>query len=387
MISSPLSGTNPTPVVRIILRVVLIVIAIALFLALLARIPKTVEVFLIATLIAYGVNPLIRRLALRLPRLAAIALVYLAFLVLLFVGAIIVIPSIVDQLTNIFNHSGDYLAAAQQSMQNVQGWLNHRLGGHALPPQLSNVEGAAMSRLSDFLQLALNSAGGLVFAAVNYIIIGVTAIILSYYFLVNAQSVRDTFLSLFPSGSQPRARYFVREVGRAFGGFIGGQIILSAFSGVLTFAGLLMIGSQYALLLGVLTGVLYALPYLGVFVAVLAGAVLGLLQGWHMALYTVIVIFVITKIADTVLVPKVMSESVGVSPMAIIFAVFAGGELFGLWGLILAIPAAALAKVIWLCWVYPWLTGTPAPVWEEPALVTLPGGVVAGEEAVVKTAS
>jgi len=279
----------------------------------------------------------------------------------------------VDQVTNLFDHSTDYMNAAQTQVQSIQSWLNHKLGGHALPPQLSNIEGAAMTRLSDFFQVALSSVGTLVFTVINYVIIGITAIILSYYFLVNAQSLRSTFLGLFPQRSQARAQYFVHEVGRIFGGFIGGQIILSTFSGVVTFAILALIGSQYALLLGVLTGVLYAIPYLGVFGAILVGVLLGLLQGWKIAVWTAIIIFVITKIADTVLVPKVMSESVGVSPMAIIFAVFAGGELFGVWGLILAIPAAALFKVVWVCWIYPWITGKPPTILEtapQPIAVT-----------------
>jgi len=121
-------------------------------------------------------------------------------------------------------------------------------------------------------------------------------------------------------------------------------------------------------LLGIITGLLYAIPYLGVFLAVLLGAILGFLQSWQMALWSAGIIFGVTRIADMVLVPKVMGESVGVSPMSIIFAVFAGGELFGLWGLILAIPAAALFKVIWIVWLYPWLTGKPMA--DEPPPVT-----------------
>jgi len=106
----------------------------------------------------------------------------------------------------------------------------------------------------------------------------------------------------------------------------------------------------------------YAIPYLGIFAAVVVGILLGLLQGWQVAVWTAIVIVIVTKFADIVLVPKVMSESVGVSPMGIIFAVFAGGELFGLWGLILAIPATALFKCLWGVWLYPWLMGKPAIV-------------------------
>jgi predicted PurR-regulated permease PerM len=61
-----------------------------------------------------------------------------------------------------------------------------------------------------------------------------------------------------------------------------------------------------------------------------------------------------------------MGESVGVSPMAVIFAIFAGGELFGVWGLVLAIPAAALIKLAWIIWIHPWIRGRPA-FQDEPA--------------------
>src|SRR6202011_3027264 len=226
---------------------------------------------------------------------------------------------------------------------------------------------------TDFLQTALSSVGVLVVSLINAIVVGITAIILSYYLLVNAFAIRETFLGLFPERSQESARFFANEVGRVFGGFVGGQIVLSAFSGLFTFFGLELVGSAYALLLSIVTGLLYAIPYLGIFAAVVVGILLGLLQGWQVAVWTAVVILIVTKFADIILVPKVMSESVGVSPMAIIFAVFAGGELFGLWGLVLAIPAAALIKVVWLCWLYPWITGKPAPLLEQtPQVLAAP---------------
>jgi predicted PurR-regulated permease PerM len=364
--SQPLLPSPWRPVARLFL--LLVALAIAIYI--LWRIPKTIEVFIVATLIAYGINPLIRALSRKLPRLVVIVLVYSTFLLLLLVAAIVVVPTTIGQLQTLFANSGDDLAAAQAFVDRQEVWINKKFGGHMVPAQLRNLEDTAISRLSDLLQTALSSVGTLVVSAINALIIGATAIILSYYFLVNAGSIRQTFLGLFPDRSQGKAQYFAREVGRIFGGFVGGQIILCAFSGVFTFLGLELIQSQYAVLLGVMTGLLYAIPYLGVFAAVLVGVVLGLLQSWWAALWTAVIIFAVTRVADYVLVPKIMSESVGVSPMAIIFAVFAGGELFGLWGLVLAIPAAALFKCLWVVWLYPWLTGRPLPI--ETTRLTIP---------------
>ena len=333
----------------------------------LRRIPMTIEVFIVATLIAYGINPLIRVLSRRMPRLLVIVLVYVLFFVLLLVGAIIVIPTAIEQLQNLFANSGDYITAAQNFLDREEAWVNKRFGGHMLPAQLSGLENTAVSKLSEWAQNMLSGVGSAVVSVINAIVIGVTAIVLSYYFLVNAEDIRKFYVSLFPQRSQDKAKFLAHEVGRVFGGFVGGQIILSAFCGLFTFFGLEVLQSDYAVLLGILTGLLYAIPYLGVFAAVTLGGILGLLQGWEVALWTMGIIFVVTRIADTVLVPKVMGESVGVSPMAIIFAVFAGGELAGLWGLILAIPVAALFKVVWVVWLYPWLTGKPTMEPHSPA--------------------
>ncbi len=334
-----------------------IIVAVIIVAFLLRRIPMTIELFIVATLIAYGINPVIRALSRRMPRLVAIIIVYTLFLVLMLVGAVIVIPTAVYQLQNLVANSGDYLAAAQAFINRQEVWINKRFGGHGLPPQLQNLQDTALARLSDLLQAVFSQAGLVAVSLINAVIIGVTAIILSYYFLVNAYSIRESFLSLFPDRAKAKGTYFAQEVGRVVGGFVGGQIILCAFCGLFTFFGLELVQSDYAVLLGVLTGLFYAIPYLGVFAAVLVGLLLGLLQSWEVALWTVAIIVVVTKFADIVLVPKVMSESVGVSPMAVIFAVFAGGELFGLWGLVLAIPAAALFKCVWVVWLYPWLTG------------------------------
>ena len=79
-------------------------------------------------------------------------------------------------------------------------------------------------------------------------------------------------------------------------------------------------------------------------------------QGLWMIIWVQIVMFVMARISDYVLVPKIMGQSVGVSPIGALFAVFAGGELFGVPGLILGIPAAALIKILWRYFAAPWIT-------------------------------
>jgi predicted PurR-regulated permease PerM len=345
---------------RSVFHTAVIVAAIAGGVYFLTLIPRTVEVFIVATLIAYGVNPIVWRLSRRMPRPVAIALVYGVLVAAIVVASVVIIPDTVNQLQVFFSNGTTYVGGAQHLLTGVQQWVVEKFGSRVLPPQFLDIEGRAATEIAALFNAALAGAGNLVLSIANVLIIGITAIVLSYFFLSHSDEIRASYYSLFPDRAQEKAHLFSREVARAVGGFIFGQLVLCAFCAVATFVVLLIARSQYALLLGVLVGLLYAVPYLGIMLAVVFGALLGAQQSWAMAIVNVVVIFVITRIADLLLVPKVMGESVGISPMAIIFAVFAGGELFGLWGLVLAIPAAAIFKVGWRVWLYPWLTGKPA---------------------------
>ncbi|MDQ2817785.1 MAG: AI-2E family transporter [Candidatus Eremiobacteraeota bacterium] len=332
-------------------------------------IPKTVAVFLVATLIAYGVNPIVNSLSRHLARGAAIAIVYASLFAAVLVTAIVVIPDTITQLQTFFAGSGAYLDATQRLIDHAQAWLQGKFRTQVLPRQFADIESHALAQLSALFNTAVQSVGNIVLSIANVLLIGITAVILSFYLLTHIDDIRESFYSFFPTRSKARVQQLSTEVSRVVGGFMLGQIVLCAFSGIATYAALLLTHSPYALLLGVLTGLFYAVPYLGVFVAILIGFMLGLLKSWNMALLTAAIILVITRIADLMLVPKVMAQSVGISPIAIIFAVFAGGEIFGLWGLVLAIPAAALFKVAWNLWVHPWLTGKPSATFAvEPSL-------------------
>jgi predicted PurR-regulated permease PerM len=117
----------------------------------------------------------------------------------------------------------------------------------------------------------------------------------------------------------------------------------------------------------------YGVPFFGMIVAQVIAAALAIPQGTGMVAYVTIGIFVIARIADSVLVPKIMADAVGVSPIGVMFAVFAGGELFGLWGLILGIPAAALVRVLFTYFALPWIRAQQVEP-AHPAEVTVEAG-------------
>jgi len=335
--------------------ILLVLIAIGVALAVLLHIPKTATVFVIATLVAFGVHPVVELLSRKMARGAAIAIVYAALMALLVLLLLVVIPEAILQMQLLFANSPEYLAAMQNALANIDHSLQTHFGRYPLPPALSDLQGRAVTALSILVSHLVSSLGQLVINTVSALIIGVTALILSYYLLANEAAILAGFNNLFPESRRAEARALAHEIAAIFGGFIIGQTILCAATAVMTFIALWMLHFNYAVLIAVVAGVFYAIPYIGPLLALVLGALLGALQGGAMAGWVALVIFVTARISDYLLVPKVMSAHVGISPIAIIFAVFAGGELFGLWGLLLAIPVAALIKTLWMFFIAPLL--------------------------------
>ena len=135
---------------------------------------------------------------------------------------------------------------------------------------------------------------------------------------------------------------------RTRGGFV------SAVTGVVITLATAAIGFKYPLIIGLISAIAYAVPVIGMLVAQVIALVLCAPQGAWMILWVQVIMFSMARVSDMVLVPKIMGTSIGVSPIGVMFAVFAGGELFGFPGLILGIPAAALIKILWR-YFSPWL--------------------------------
>ncbi|HZZ64277.1 MAG TPA: AI-2E family transporter, partial [Candidatus Baltobacteraceae bacterium] len=196
-------------------------------------------------------------------------------------------------------------------------------------------------------------------------------LILSFFFLLNHQQLADGFAGFFPPSKHDMARNLSSEAVAVFGGYIAGQIIVSGITGAVIAALTAIFGFKFALLVGIISAIGYAIPIIGMLIAQLLALALAAPQGPVMVIYVQVVMFVMARISDNVLVPKIMGSSVGVSPIAVMFAVFAGGELFGLPGLILGIPAAAIAKLLWRYFLGPWLHGQIDAVDAEPARETI----------------
>lgn len=332
---------------RTILRWVLIVAGLAFAAWLASRIPRTLTIFLVAAFIAFGVEPAVRYLERRMNRALAITVVYVVLLLALVILALLVIPATIAQVQLLVNNAPEYIAAIQSFLSNSEDAVRTRFGPRAIPPGYGDVQEFVSARFTPVFNATLASLGQIVIGTATALFIAISALVLSAFFLMQSGSMATTLYGFFPKHRQPAMRALGDEIARIFGDYVAGQTIVCAIVGVAIFASTALIGFKFALLAAILGGVLYAVPFFGLLIVHAAVLILAAPQGAWMVVWVEVLLFAIGRIADNVLVPKIMAESIGVSPIVVMFAVFAGGELFGIPGLLLGIPAAALAKVMW----------------------------------------
>jgi predicted PurR-regulated permease PerM len=321
-----------------------------------SHIPRTIAIFVIAAFIAFGVQPIAARLERRMAKPLAISIVFLGLLVVVALFLVIVVPLTIDQTQLLIANIPAFAATAQSWLTGIESDLQQHFPTLNLPTTGFNVGKLGGAQLTSFVSGAIASVGAIAVNTATGFFIAFSAIILSFFFLLNDTQIAEGFASMFPQRRRETARRLASEVTQVFGSYISGQVIVSAITGAVIAIATAIIGFKFSLIIGIISAVAYAIPIIGMLIAELVAIPMSAPQGIWMIIWVQVIMFAMARISDNVLVPKIMGQSVGVSPIGAMFAVFAGGELLGIPGLILGIPAAALIKILWRYFVEPWLS-------------------------------
>ena len=320
------------------------------------HIPKTIAIFVIAAFIAFGVQPIAARLERRMAKPWAIAIVFAGLLLIIAIFLVIVVPLTINQAQLLVANLPSYAATAQSWLLGAEASLEQHFPTLKIPTSELNFGKLGTAQVAAVVSATVASIGAIALNTATGFFIAFSAIILSIFFLLNDSQIAETFASLFPPKRRDTARNLAAEITALFGNYISGQVIVSAITGAVIAILTAIIGFKFSLIIGIISGVAYAIPVVGMLIAELIAIPVSAPQGPWMILWVQVIMFGMARISDNVLVPKIMGQSVGVSPIASLFAVFAGGELFGIPGLILGIPAAALIKILWRYFGAPWLS-------------------------------
>ncbi len=305
--------------------------------------------FAVAAMLAYLGDPLADRLErVGMNRTWAATIVFLTLLLVLVGVLLLLVPLIARQVENLIENLPRYGQWAQQTAWPwVQGKLHldprtfdsDRLLA-AIKEHIGSIGGVATVVLGKVSRSGL----GIVLALTNLVLIPVVA----FYLLRDWDRLVAKIDRMLPRSIQPTVAHLARESDTVLGAFVRGQLLVMLALGVFYGAGLSLVGLSVGLLIGLVAGLLSFVPYLG-FIVGFGGAVIAVLVQYGDWTHLLIVcgVFVVGQLLEGyVLVPKLVGDKIGLHPVAVIFAVLAGGYLFGFLGVLLALPAASVIMVL-----------------------------------------
>ncbi len=321
---------------------IIVVYAVAFF----ARINYAAYIFIGGLLVAYFVFPAVRWLNSKLPLWAAIAIIYVGVLVLIALGISYIAPAISNDLQSLVAALPHLQNAARDDLAKPNDPLLARLPPmmRAFATHLPNEVGTLIRQNASRLASSGIAIG---FSVLSLGALLIVVPVVSMYMLGEAEMLKRFFVGMLPASSRRHAVDIIAELDSAVGGWIRGQIIVAIVVGILVTVMLLILHVPYAWLIGTIAGIVDVIPYLGAFAGAIPGVVLALISNGVVNAVEVTVGFVIiNQLEGHLLSPRIISQTVGVTPLTVIFALIIGGELFGLPGLIIAVPVAGVLRVI-----------------------------------------
>jgi predicted PurR-regulated permease PerM len=297
----------------------------------------------VSGLLAIGFSPIVRLIerqnvlpigSKRFPRWLAILVLYVAIIGLLALVISLVLPPLVHQAQSLWRELPGMFDRGQQFLID-KGILKERL---TLREAVERAPGGGGDAVGAVAGAVANVAGG-IFGIV-------TILILTFYLLVEAESLRTFFLRLFRRERRARAAAASREVTVKVSAWLGGQLLLGGIIGATSAIGLWALGIPFFYVLALISGIGELIPVVGPVLSAIPALAVAATISLKKVLLVGLFFIIQQQFENHVLVPKVMSRQVGVSAVTVIVALLIGGDLLGIVGAILAVPTAAIIQVV-----------------------------------------
>jgi predicted PurR-regulated permease PerM len=344
-----------------------------------------VFLFLVAALIAFLLNPLVRGLTrLRIPRGFGVALVYLTFAAIVLSAGAALGVVVVNQTKSSANRVNNYFTVehghprqthADRDIDRFQHWLKtHGLGSIKIHKQAHEfVDNIQKKDVSKYTGKVIDFVEGAAIGTIKFLFSLVLVIVVSIYMLLDMPRLARTANRRFPP--RPSSPPLLTRIERSLASYVRGQVLLSLIIGTSAGMGLWVLGTlgwapgadRYALLFGAWVAVTELIPYLGPWLGALPPFFYELVVHPLGAFWVALLFLGIHQIEGHIVVPNVMGSALRLHPLLVIFGLLAGGEAYGLPGALVALPLLAAGRAIWEFFservtLEPWQEGGAVPV-------------------------
>ncbi|MCL8330792.1 AI-2E family transporter [Pseudomonas juntendi] len=324
--------------------------AILLVVVLLYSLHNILTPFLIGILLAYLADPLVDWLERRgLSRTWGVVVVFALFTLLFMALLLVLVPMLAKQLVRLYELAPQMLDWLQHV---ALPWVQQRLGladGFWKFDKIKSAISEHMGQTTDIVGVVLSQATASSLALIAWLANMVMIPVVGFYLLRDWDLMMAKLCSLLPRQHEPQIVGLAGECHEVLGAFVRGQLLVMVALGIIYSVGLMLVGLELGLLIGMLAGLAAIVPYMGFIIGIGAALVAGLFQfgGDLYPMLGIVAVFVIGQALEgMVLTPLLVGDRIGLHPVAVIFAILAGGELFGFTGVLLALPVAAVIMVL-----------------------------------------
>ncbi|MGA1861649.1 AI-2E family transporter [Deferribacter thermophilus] len=322
----------------------LIILFLVCFIFIIFKIKSLLTPFALAFFISYLLDPIVDKLEnLKINRTIAVIIVFIFFSLIFTMTFIFVVPIMVNEINSLLKKIPEYLQRLDLKLKEYNYYL-------LIQPYINEIKGAIiknLGKISNVLSDVVGTLSGYLGSFVNFIILYSIVPILVFYFLKDFDVLIDKGRTILKNKGLEDVIIKAEKFNDILRRYFRGQFIVSIFLGVMYSITLLIIGVDGAVFVGVISGLLSMVPYLGFIVGFVTSILLVIIQfqDFIHILYVIIGFAVVQVIESNFVTPKVVGESLGLHPVAVIFAIMVGGSLFGIAGMIFSLPVAALIKV------------------------------------------
>lgn len=308
---------------------------------------NVISIPLIISLIFYYLfMPIMKMLTKQgISRNQSIAIVFFLITLLIIIFIIWFIPFIRVQMGSLIQEFPNYYNAISEQISHFLTSETYAQFSQYIDTAIVSIEKAFTEYSTTFISRTVTSLGSTVGAIASIGIALITAPIMLYYLLKEDYKLPDQVMKFIPTKSRPTVRQMIREINEQLSLYIRGQLIVALAVAIMFMVGYSIIGLPYAVALGIISGVLNIIPYLGSFLAMIPAIIIAIVHSPVMIVKVLIVAFIEQTLEGRIISPKVLGDNLNIHPIVILIVLLTAGRLYGVTGVIIGVPVYAVIKV------------------------------------------
>ena len=300
-----------------------------------------ITIFATATLLSFILDYPVRFLEQKgIKRAIAISIVLLTGILLLSIIGVTVIPILIDQLNGLLERLPSYVASGSEQAKVLEAWADER----NFPVSLSSIVTDALGRISYQLQQLSGQILGSVFSVLGSLVDLLLTIVLTFYLLLHGGELWEDVFQIFPDETADKIRTSLKQT---FNNYFGGQLTVASVMGVTITITFFIIQVPFALLFGLVVGIMALFPF-GAGLSISLVSFLMALKSIWLGLRVLAIAFVVEQIVESVIAPRLLGEFTGLNPALVLVSLLTGAQLGGFLGLVLAVPVASFIRSLWI---------------------------------------